>query len=364
MTIICTTVLLHIPALAEARTFDDFQAHPPIHTLAGISSSPQGLTPKQVKAAYDLPSTGGGGTIAIIDAFGESSIQSDLAAFDKEFSVTACTIANKCLEVHPLSTATTPRTDDGWAVETALDVEWAHAIAPKTKILLIEAAGASGTSLLAAVDYARSRTDVVAVSMSWGGDEFPDETALDSHFRSAHPMAFIASSGDDGTGASWPAASPNVIAVGGTSLSLDAKGKFASEKAWNGSGGGVSAYEREPEYQTGYSITRSGGKRAVPDVSFAADPTHGFSVYHSKSWYVVGGTSAGAPQWAGIASLGAAAKHPLSLTEMYIDKDGTKNSSFFRDIISGKNGSCAYFCTARTRYDYVTGLGSPLTYKF
>ena len=222
--------------------------------------------------------------------------------------------------------------------------------------------------------------------MSWGGGEFAGETALDSHFSAnssttinsasvANPIAFFASSGDDGTGASWPAASPNVISVGGTSLSLKIDGSLSSEKAWSGSGGGVSAYENEPLFEKNYSIPRAGGKRAIPDVAYAADPDSGFSVYHApdgstaktqspKYWYVVGGTSAGAPQWAAIASLGYSAKHPLSIADLYADKSSSKTASFFRDIKSGTNGDCAYYCTARAHYDYVTGLGSPLTYKF
>ena len=125
-------------------------------------------------------------------------MESDLAAFDKAFSLTACTVKNACLEIHQMSTAASPRSDDGWAMETALDVEWAHAIAPKAKMLLVEADGAGGTSLLSAVDYARSRSDVVAVSMSWGGEEFSGETALDAHFQASHAIAFTASSGDGG----------------------------------------------------------------------------------------------------------------------------------------------------------------------
>jgi hypothetical protein len=94
---------------------------------------------------------------------------------------------------------------------------------------------------------------------------------------------------------------------------------------------------------------------------------YGFSVYHDggapdarKHWYIIGGTSAGAPQWAAIHALGSA----ISLPRLYADKAGTGSAKYFRDIVSGKNGDCGYFCAARKRYDYVTGLGSPLTYKF
>ncbi len=352
---------------------DTFHAHPPIHIMASYSISPQGLTPSEVKNAYHLPTTGGSGTIAIVDAFNSQTIENDLGVFSKQFSLPACTTKNKCLEIHEMNTKS--KSDSGWSTETALDVEWAHAIAPQSKILLIEASSDSGTNLLKAVDYAVSRKDVVSLSMSWGGDEFKGETDLDKHFVSSsasHPISFFASSGDDGTGASWPAVSPNVIAVGGTSLNISNNGLFISEKAWTGSGGGASLYENEPTYQVSYSIPRTNGKRAIPDVSFAADPVHGFSVYQGKRWSIVGGTSAGAPQWAAIASLSTGSKKSIQNTtsagitsaKLYTDKTNILNNLFFRDIVSGKNGTCTYYCQARTRYDYVTGLGSPLTYLF
>jgi subtilase family serine protease len=366
-----------LPANASIiPSFDAFTARPPIHVLAGTTVGPAGLYPSEVKKAYGLPTTGGAGTIAIIAAFNHPNIAGDLAVFDKQFALADCTIANKCLEVHEMSA--TAKDDSGWSMETALDTEWSHAIAPKAKILVVEAASDSGTNLLKAVDYAHGRSDVVAVSMSWGGAEFAGETALDSHFGTSSKMTFFASSGDDGAGASWPAASPNVISVGGTSLSVGSGGAI-SEKAWSGSGGGVSAFEKEPAYQVGYSIARASGKRAIPDVAFAADPQYGFSVYHApdptstkstqtdsaaKNWYVVGGTSAGAPQWAGIAALAAGAKDLVTLANLYNDKASATYAKYFRDITSGTNGPCGYFCVARKHYDYVTGLGSPLTDKF
>ena len=205
-------------------------------------------------------------------------------------------------------------------------MEWAHAIAPSAKILLVEADTPSGANLMKAVDYARARTDVVSVSMSWGGQEFKGETSLDSHFTSTHGIAFFASSGDSGAGTSWPAASPKVIAVGGTHIRLSSSGTFVSETAWDGSGGGISVYEKEPAYQKTYNISRSHGMRATPDVAYNADPSSGFSVYHAGGWYVVGGTSAGAPQWAAIAALGAnTVSTELSLSKLYKDKSSASN---------------------------------------
>lgn len=195
--------------------------------------------------------------------------------------------------------------------------------------------------------------------MSWGGSEFQDETTLDNHFTSNHGISFFAASGDSGAGVSWPAVSPNVIAVGGTSLA------GATESAWNGSGGGISHFEQQPLYQKTYNISKALNMRAIPDVSYNADPKSGYAVFRSTTgtkgkWYVIGGTSAGTPQWAAIHALGLSASN----TNFYKDKSSENSSTFFRDIVSGNNGDCAYYCQARARYDYVTGLGSPMTIHF
>ena len=186
----CRTLLVvefdGVPKFADATTvvgtIDSFQARPPIHAFMGASSMPLGLSPSEVKAAYGLPATGGSGTIAIVSAFHHSSIEGDLAMFDKAFSLAVCTIKNGCLEIHTMSMSI--RTDAGWDMETALDTEWSHAVAPKAKVLVIEAASDAGPDLLKAVDYATSRKDVISVSMSWGGGEFAGEST--SHARICH----------------------------------------------------------------------------------------------------------------------------------------------------------------------------------
>ena len=155
------------------------------------------------------------------------------------------------------------------------------------------------------------------------------------------------------------------MAVGGTKLVFSKTGAVSSETAWDGSGGGVSAYEPEPLHQVDYAIAKAQGHRAIPDVSYNAAPESGFSIYKTtgkskKGWYVVGGTSAGAPQWAAIKALGLSADND----KFYADKASAGNANFFRDIRSGSNGDCGYYCQARKHYDYVTGLGSPLTSTF
>lgn len=358
-------LMLLLPGLkAEAAYhFSSFRGRPPIHTYGSATATPNGLSPTQIKNIYHLPQTGGTGTIAIIGAYNDATIEKDLNIFSKQFNLPSCTTANGCFEKHLMATGTA--TNSGWALETSLDVEWAHAIAPQAKILLVSAKTPSGANLLKAIDYARKRTDVVTVTMSWGGAEFPEETTLDSHFTSDHGITFFASSGDNGTGASWPAASPNVVAVGGTSVIFDKNNSFSSEKAWIGSGGGVSAYEAEPGYQLGYNIPKAKNMRAIPDVAYNADPASGVAVYKTtgksaKGWYILGGTSAGAPQWAGIKALKLSADN----SKFYIAKASDKNTAYFRDISSGNNGDCGYYCVARKHYDYITGLGSPLTAAF
>lgn len=255
--------------------FSDFRGRPPIHTYGGTSKTPAGITPAQIKKIYNLPADGGRGTIAIIGAYDDSSIEKDLNDFSRQFNLPECTSKNGCFEKRKMSKAI--KSDSGWNLETSLDVEWAHAIAPKAKILLVEAATPSGANLLKAIDYATRRKDAVAISMSWGGGEFPEEVSLDSHFKNSRAI-FFASSGDNGTGASWPASSPYVVGVGGTTLSLNSNGSAKSETAWSGSGGGISAYEKQPSYQSDYSIAKSGGYRAIPDVAYDADPKSGFPI--------------------------------------------------------------------------------------
>ena len=346
-------VPVHVLALTK---IDEFKARPPIHISGSSTISPAGLSPEMIKTAYHLPKTGGNGTIAIIGAFDNPTIETDLNVFSKTFGLPVCTGATGCFEKHLIDKTT--KSDPGWVLETSLDVEWAHAIAPNAKILLVSAKTASGTNLLKAVDYARMQPGVVAISMSWGGPEFAAETELDSHFASS-TVTFFASSGDNGAGVSWPAVSPNVVGVGGTRLKIFSGDKI-SESAWAGSGGGISSFEPQPTFQSDYNIPKAQNMRAVPDVAFNADPNSGFSVYKSGKWYVVGGTSAGAPQWAAIKALGLSASND----KFYLDKSSVSSNAYFRDITSGTNGDCKYYCDARKHYDYVTGLGSPLTVTF
>jgi subtilase family serine protease len=337
--------------VSAARPENGWSAHPLMHVRPmAATPSPNALTPTQIKGAYGLPSVGGAGTtIAIVDAYDDPNVLNDLTVFSTQYGLLPISFVE-----HKM--ATTISVDRGWALETSLDVQWAHAIAPNATILLVEARSNSLGDLLAAVNYATSQPNVVAVSMSWGGSEFSTETLYDSYFSSSG-ITFFASSGDSGAGVIWPSSSPNVVAVGGTTL------KFVSgsvvETGWSGSGGGVSRYEPKPAYQTDFGLSSS--MRAVPDVSYDADPNTGVPVYDSLGysgqygWFQVGGTSAGAPQWAAIQALGLT----TSNNNFYQDAKSSAYASYFRDITSGSNGY-----SAGIGYDYVTGLGSPLTTNY
>ncbi len=287
--------------------------------LSGFSpAAPSGYTPAQITSAYGLngitftsssgttvKGDGTGETIALIEMYNDPNIQSDLNTFDAKYGLpnTTLTVDNQAGS----------QTNSDWAIEESLDVEWAHAVAPGASIVVVEAAPSFSQTqelqnLLTAVNTARNTAGVVAISMSWGFSEMSNESSYDSYFTTpaGHTgITFIASSGDSGV-VEYPSASPNVLSVGGTSLSLSSSGGYGSETAWADGGGGYSAVELEPGYQTS---VQASGARSTPDVAFDADPNTGVEVYATDprsgqgSWNVVGGTSVGAPSWAGIIAI-------------------------------------------------------------
>ena len=248
-------------------------------------------------------------------------------------------------------------------METSLDVEWAHALAPGATILLVVSKDNSSANLFAAVRYATNTLGAQVVSMSWGGPEYLGETSPDSTYFTKPGTVFVAASGDNASGAVYPAASPKVVAAGGTSLSLNSDGTVSSETAWSGSGGGPSAYEAVPNYQTKFGLSPRG--RGVPDVSFNADPNTGVYVYYNGGWYNVGGTSLSAPCWAAIIALANQGRStPLTdghqaLYGLAGTQSGFNPRGCYRDITQGNNGGN----TAGPGYDLVTGLGVPTANK-
>ncbi len=339
--------------------------------------TPAALTPAQVRHAYgfdqirfgSVAGDGTGQTIAIVDAYNDPYVLSDLDTFDRRYSINGSQTlyqqygaASSFLTVARLNNA---RNDAGWAGEIALDVEWAHAIAPGAKILLVEARSSSLSDLLAAVNYARNQPGVTTVSMSWGSNEFRGETSATYQAYFGTPaghtgVTFVGASGDSGAPAIWPSVSTNVLSVGGTRLAVDASGNYVGETAWRFSGGGPSAYFTRPGYQAGAN-GYAGTRRGSPDVAYDADPNTGFSVYNTYDggWEQVGGTSAGAPQWAALVAI---ANQGLALNGVGSLDGPTQalpliyslSSADFHDITSGSNGY-----SASGGYDLATGRGSP-----
>ena len=338
-----------------------------LENLSNIMATPSAVlyAPGQIRTAYrvnSLPSQyqGAGETIAIVDAYNDPNIVSDLATADAYASIPAppsFTIINQNGASSPL-----PSGNTGWGVEISLDVEWAHSIAPAANLLLVEANSSSLADLLKAVDTAASYPGVSVVSTSWGSSEFSSESSYDSNFTTpaGHTgVTFVASSGDSGGVVEWPAASPNVLSVGGTTLSLNSDNTWKSETAWSGSGGGVSRYD-PPSYQSGLGYSH----RATPDVSYDANPNTGFYIYDTYGYggvMGVGGTSAGAPQWAALVAIAdEMAGHNLdgvsqTLPAVY-NMAHSAYSSNFHDITSGTAGRNR----AGTGFDLVTGWGSPI----
>ncbi len=350
-------------------------AYPPLHRIFNPDVSPDagptGIFPGKIKVAYGInliPYKGAGQTIAIVDAYDDPTIEADLGTFSTRFALPTCTTANGCFKKIYGSGTKPPADTTGWSNEVAIDVEWAHAIAPAAKIILVEATSNSFEDLYTAVDTAVANGASV-VSMSFGGSEYSTETADDVHFNVPN-VVMVASSGDSGHGAQAPAISPYVVGVGGTSLTINTStGAYVSEKAWSSSGGGVSTYEAEPVYQSGVQTT---GKRGVPDVAYDADPSTGVPAYSSYAcsscytgWEQWGGTSIGAPQWAGIFAIAnsirvGSGKATLNQVQFLLYPAAEAD---YHDVTTGTNGSCGTLCKATTGYDFVTGVGSPQANK-
>jgi subtilase family serine protease len=324
-----------------------------------VTSEPTGYGPGSLRSAYNLESAslggGSGQTIAIVDAFNDPNAESDLAVYRSHFGLPPCTTANGCFKKVNQSGGTNyPRNDSGWAQEISLDLDMASAICPNCKVLLVEATSNSFANLGVAEDYGAAHANVV--SNSFGGSEFSSETSITygGHFN--HPgVAITVSSGDSGYGVEFPAASPYVTAVGGTSLKASSSAARGwTETAWSKAGSGCSAYVAKPGWQTDSGCAR----RTVADVSADADPNTGVAVYDSfrtGGWLVFGGTSVSAPIVAGVYALAGNAASVVYGSYPYA------HSGALYDVTSGSNGSCggSYLCTATAGYDGPTGLGTP-----
>jgi subtilase family serine protease len=358
-----------------------------LERLEGRAVPATGLTPAQVRHAYgfdqipglaaDYDHTAGSGqTIAVVMAGDHPAIASDLHVFDQAFGLPDPAFVK--LNQKGSATGPWPAVNASWAGEIALDVEWAHAIAPAATVVLVEANSANLADLVAAIDTARKYPGVSVVSMSWGLLQGRGMDAYESYFTTpaGHtPVTFVAATLDNGqaypSNLYWPAVSPHVLAVGGTSLTtLDAAGTYGSEAGWGPSTGGLSAYFAQPAYQKGV-VTQTTRYRAVPDVSYhAANSVAGFAVYDSipvngqSGWVNAYGDSAGAPQWAALVALAdqqrAAAGQPALdgagqvLPGLYaLAKVSTP--TYYHEITTGANKKYQ----AGPGYDLVTGIGTP-----
>jgi len=333
-----------------------------------------------------LHPVGGWGAIALVDAFDDPAAATDISTFSSHFGLPAANFTK--VYANGNRDCSTPPRDTGWALEEALDIEWAHAMAPSAKIYLVEACSNSNTDLFYAETVAAGLVAAAGggdVSNSWGEGEFSGETSYDHYFHyNQYPqvsdITFFASAGDSGCGAAYPSSSPWVVSAGGTTINRDSGGNFASESCWAGSGGGASSQET-------WSNTFSGGNtgawadfqypifgessRATPDLAFDADPASGVYVYsqYNGGWYIVGGTSVASPSLAGIVNnagnrLGSYFLPPAHAAAYLNNEENNllysqlpavnARSANFYDVTAGSNG-----CFVGRSWDYCTGVGSP-----
>jgi hypothetical protein len=372
--------------------------HAPGTAVMSYPSPPlTAFNPASLDQAYGINNAvigdGTGETIAVIDAYDDPKfvsrsptlgllqdtafLASDLHQFDLQYNLPEP--PGFFTKVNQFGGTVYPGTDPAgvgninWEAEEALDVEWAHAMAPGAHILLVEAID-SGDNLFSAAGWAGTQGGAATVSMSFSGSEDTTEVALDPiYFTSpaGHGVTYLAASGDNGATGSghqpdgYPAYSPDVVAVGGTLLQVSG-GNYSSETGWSGSGGGISLYESKPAYQS--AVTQSATNRTAPDIAFDAAPSSGVAVYDSYNggltpWYQFGGTSLATPCWAGLITIADQMRASQGLPSL----DGPSQTLptlynlatvDFHDITTGNNGYAA-----GQGYDLVTGLGSPVPGK-
>ncbi len=317
--------------------------------------------PADIRKAYDfLPLyskgiQGNGTRIAIVDAFGDPTLSTDLSSFD---SLTGLPTASVNI-FYP--DGVPKRMSSSWAVETSLDVEWAHAIAPSATIDLVVALDSSLGRVFDGIAYvANSLPSETVLSMSFGLAESSYPTTGSFTIAATHQLFVtitshgttpFASSGDSGASSccnpQYPSSDPLVVAVGGTTLTLNSDASYSSETTWSGSGSGSSTVFSKPIWQQGLGDSM----RDAVDVSYDADPNTGVLVVEGGREFQVGGTSAGSPQWAALVGLASEAN---SKSYGSISANLYALASY-HDITSGSNG----FFTASTGWDYPTGLGTP-----
>jgi hypothetical protein len=391
---------------------------PPTQATEFTKPNKKALTPANLLTAYNVdgatpPTTQ---TIAIVDAFDDATIASDLQVFSTQFGLPACNEANGCFRKVNQFGTTTPlpasagELERGWAQEIATDVETAHGLCPACHIVLVEAESNSNANLYAAEQTAAT-LGATEISNSWGGGE----PSTDSQVFDHPGVAVVASAGDYGylnwfsetapESADYPASSPHVVAVGGTRLNLNASTKaWESETVWNdggfaggafkgsgAGGGGCSVPFVAPAWQQSlpnWSSVGCGSSRAVADISADADPYTGIAVYDStetegnRGWATIGGTSVAAPIVASLFALAGGA-HGVAYPARTLYENQLLSPASLHDVTVGSNGECrkpfekgsgtsgctvaeqaqtcsaTAICLAGSGYDGPTGVGTP-----
>jgi len=384
--------LLLLASFACAQTVVHFKSttgfakvHTPLYRLIPAGKVgpeiPQGETPASIACIYGvvpptegcpvtgaLIPTGGSGAIAVLEYGSNSTMQSDAALFSATFGLPAPNITEVCA----LGAGQCPYNDQtGWDVETALDVQWAHAMAPNARIYVVEFVNDPlGDGAETAAAQLVSVAGGGEVSNSWGyngGESWCGEGACELEYDSyfVYPgVVFFASAGDHGAEPEYPSVSPGVVSAGGTYVVRNNKGLYkGTEECWAGSGGGESVYEPIPTYQNVISGI-VGGFRGTPDLAADADPYSGVAVYNTTScggWCIIGGTSVASPVLAGIANAAGGFQSSTldELAKVYGEYRNAKEyKADFHDVTVGYNGE-----PARKGWDYCTGVGTPRTEK-
>ncbi len=377
--LLVSVTVIDLPAMAQSDSTpvcsnDQPDGYASCHAVVSNSASPfagslpTGYGPSQFLTAYQLSGMASTPTtIAIVDAYDSPTIENDLNVYSQTFGLPACTTANGCFKKVNQSgqQSNYPQANSSWGLEISLDVEIAHAICQNCKIILVETNSNSFQDLGSGVNRAVSMGATI-VSNSYGGREFPSESTFFDPTYYNHPgVTIVASSGDYGYGVQYPAASPYVTAVGGTTLVLNSDNTRSSETVWSGTGSGCSQYESKPRWQP----DRMCKNRTVVDVAADADPSTAAAIYDSTQspygigWLTVGGTSLAAPLVAGVYALAGNTTSVNAASHIY---SNTAIRRLYR-VSSGANGSCSstYLCDASygyTQYGYngPTGFGTPI----
>jgi len=328
-------------------------------TVNGVvvgSSTPTGLFPADIQAAYNLPSgtAGAGQTVGIVDAFDDPNAEADLAVYRTQFGLGSCITGNGCFRKVDESGGTNyPRGSKGWGQEISLDLDMVSATCPMCHIILVEASSGSLKNVGESVNEAVA-LGATEVSNSYGGNEKDHNDArFDSKFYDHPGVPLTAATGDYGYGDSfiYPAASPFVTAVGGTNLTKDGSTRGYSETAWQNTTSGCSRQEAKPSWQTDTGCTT----RTVADVSAVAADVASYDTFRDVGWSEVRGTSVGSPIIASVYALAGNGSSINNASAIY------SNTGSLFDVTSGSNGTCTatYLCNAGPGYDGPTGWGTP-----